>query len=94
MRQGSNLTYFAADHLGSTSLTTDASGTVVSRQLYDAWGNVRQRGNLPTEIGYTSQREDTSTHLMFYQARYYSPYLNRWLRVCEFIVCPLSTATG
>jgi RHS repeat-associated protein len=73
------LYYLHGDHLGSTSLTTDASGNVVARQLYDAWGNIRLRGDVKTDIGYTSQREDRSTNLMFYRARYYSPYLNRWL---------------
>ena len=34
---------------------------------------------MPTDIGYTGQRADASTNLMFYGARYYSPYLNRWL---------------
>jgi hypothetical protein len=62
------------DHLGSTSLTTDASDNPVARQLYDAWGNVRLRGDLKTDIGYASQREDLSTNLMFYRARYFRPY--------------------
>jgi RHS repeat-associated protein len=77
---GGNALYFLhGDHLGSTSLTTNSSGGVIARQLYDAWGNVRLRGDVKTDIGYTSQREDRSTNLMFYRARYYSPYLNRWL---------------
>jgi len=39
---------------------------------YDAWGRVRVRGDLPTDLGYTSQREDTGTSLMFYRAQHYS----------------------
>jgi RHS repeat-associated protein len=51
----------------------------VARQLYDAWGNVRYvTGTLPTDIGYTGQRLD-STGLMYYRARYYAHYLNRWI---------------
>jgi RHS repeat-associated protein len=74
------LYYLHGDHLGSTSLTTDASGNAVARQLYDAWGNIRYvTGTLPTDIGYTGQRLDNSTGLMYYRARYYAHYLNRWL---------------
>jgi RHS repeat-associated protein len=77
---GGNTLYFLhGDHLGSTSLTTNASGGVVARQLYDAWGNIRLRGDVKTDIGYTSQREDRSTNLMFYRARYYSPLLGRFV---------------
>jgi hypothetical protein len=54
-------------------VTGGSSGSVVVRQLYDARGNTRLRGNLKTDIGYTAQREDLSTNLMFYRARYYSP---------------------
>ena len=44
-----------------------------------AWGNVRTKGTgLPTDVGFTSQRAD-STGLMYYRARYYAGYLNRWL---------------
>ena len=73
--QNNGLFFLHADHLGSTSLATDASGAVVpnSRQSYDAWGNVRVRGDLKTDISYTAQREDRSINLMFYRARYYSP---------------------
>jgi RHS repeat-associated protein len=79
MRQGGTVNFLHGDHLGSTSLTTDQNGNVVARQLYDAWGNVRLRGDLKTDLGYTSQREDVSTNLMFYRARYYSPAVGRFL---------------
>jgi RHS repeat-associated protein len=75
------LYFLHSDHLGSTSLTTDASGNPVARQLYDAWGNVRASaasGTMPTDIGYTGQRLDNSTGLMYYRARYYASSLGRF----------------
>ncbi len=52
---------------------------MVARQLYDAWGNVRYvTGTLPTDIGFTSQRLDT-TGLYFFQARFYDASLGRFL---------------
>jgi hypothetical protein len=64
-------------HLGSTLLTTcgtgcGTAGTLVARQLYDAWGNVRSGGGLLTDIAFTGQRSDASTNLLYFKARYYS----------------------
>jgi uncharacterized protein RhaS with RHS repeats len=48
MRKNGALHYMFSDHLGSTSITTDANGTVVSEMRYreaslwdKAWGEVR-----------------------------------------------------
>jgi RHS repeat-associated protein len=78
---GNTLYYLHTDHLGSTSLTTDSSGNVVARQNYYPYGQIRPggTGTMPTDVGFTGQRAD-ATGLMFYNARYYSPYLNRWIQ--------------
>ncbi|MBK6644353.1 MAG: RHS domain-containing protein [Anaerolineales bacterium] len=50
MRKDTTLYYLLSDHLGSTSIVTDAAGTVVSQTRYKAWGEVRhQSGVTPTE---------------------------------------------
>ena len=79
--QNNGVFFLHADHLGSTSLATDANGAVVpnSRQLYDAWGNVRTKGTgLPTDVSFTGKHID-GTGLVYLGARYYAPSLNRWL---------------
>ncbi len=68
------------DHLGSNSLTTDASGNVISELRYTAWGDVRYNsGVTPTDytlrqaqgIAYTGQYSHTADFgLMFYNARW------------------------
>jgi len=64
---------------------------------YDAWGNVRYGGGMPTpstslrgqaDIGYTGQRADASTNLMFYNARYYSPAIGRFLSADTIVPDP------
>jgi RHS repeat-associated protein len=81
----SSVLYFLhGDHLGSVSVTTcgagcGTAGTVLARQKFDAWGNVRGGlGTMPTDVGFTAQRSD-ATGLMYFKARYYAPSLGRFL---------------
>jgi RHS repeat-associated protein len=79
LRQNSTVSYLYGDHPGSTSLTTDVNGNVVTWQKYLPFGQVRSTtGPLPTDIGYTGQRLD-ATGLMFYNARYYSTAVGRFI---------------
>jgi RHS repeat-associated protein len=78
--QNSTLSYLLADHLNSTSLTLDASGNVLSELRYTAWGEVRYAsGNTPTDYTYTGQYANVDDFgLMFYNARWYDPYINHF----------------
>jgi len=80
MRSGGTLYYLLGDHLGSTSLTTDSAGSVVSELRYTAWGEVRyQAGTTPTNYTYTGQYSNTADFgLMYYGARMYDPALGRF----------------
>ena len=67
------------DHLGSTTLVVDTSSPpqVVHRQYYKPYGEVAySAGSSRTTIGYTGQRLDTESGLMYYGARYYDPVLS------------------
>jgi len=66
------------DHLGSAGVQYKVSGDQVLRQRYDPWGLIRDTDGLVTDIGYTSQRLDQATGLMYYQARYYDPMIGRF----------------
>jgi RHS repeat-associated protein len=50
-------------------------------QRYYAWGGIRPGPNnaLPTDYTFTGQKLD-ATGLMYYGARYYDAYLNRWIQ--------------
>jgi RHS repeat-associated protein len=73
------LYFLHSDHLGSTSAVTDPSGSVIARQWYHPYGSVRaSTGALPTDITFTAQRSD-ATGLYFYNARYYSGVLGRFI---------------
>jgi RHS repeat-associated protein len=62
---------------------TDASRTLISQQRYLPFGGVRENvSNISqTDYGYTGQRNlDSGIGLMDYKARFYSPYLNRFIQ--------------
>jgi RHS repeat-associated protein len=83
MRQGpagqaGTVTYLHGDHLGSTSLTTDANGAKTARVLYYPYGEERYReGTLQTDYQFTSQRKE-GFGLYDYRARFYDPSLGRF----------------
>ena len=80
MRAGGVVYYLHGDHLGSVSLVTDAAGRVYARRLFRPYGGTRwQAGTLPTDFGFTGQREDGSTGLVFMHARYYDARLGRFI---------------
>jgi len=80
MRTNGTLSYLLGDHLGSTSLTTNASGQIVSELRYKAWGETRySSGTTPTDYTYTGQYSYASDFgLHFYNARWYDSSLGRF----------------
>lgn len=79
MRQGNQVYYVHGDHLGSTSLTTNQSGALVSQGRYLPYGETRWGSSGPTDFGFTSQRNDSYMELYDYGARWYDPYLNQFI---------------
>ena len=84
MPNGLDLIYFANNHLSSASLVMDDSGTLQSGNRYMPFGEVRTISGVTniskTDFGYTGQRNNSDIGLMDYSARYYSPYLNRFIQ--------------
>jgi len=81
----SSVVYVHADHLGSTALITDNSGSQIASIQYYPYGatyNLQPTTyNLQptTDRLYTNQRQDKDTDLYFYNARYYNPAIGRFL---------------
>ena len=90
MRQNGTVYYLLSDHLGSTSITTDASGNKVSELKYRAWGEVRYSSGAPvTDYTFTGQYSDSYIKLMWYGSRWYDPELARWTQPDPIV--PLDT---
>ena len=81
MREGGVTTWLFGDHLGSTSVAYRGSDGQTTRQLYYAWGTIRPGpGNaLPTDHTFTGQKLDAPSGLMYYVARWYDPYVGRFI---------------
>ena len=59
---------------------TDGSGAPVAHRLFRPYGEERyHEGTLPTDFGFTAQREDEATGLLFMHARYYDARLGRFV---------------
>ena len=90
----SNTFYYHGDHLGSSSIITDGSGTVVRNISYQPWGNVHTNteesgANTPDpNHKFTGQILDDSTDLYYYGARYYDPVLRRFITPDTIIQSP------
>jgi RHS repeat-associated protein len=74
--KGKDVFYFHKDHLGSSTLLTNASGTVVETTEYMPFGGDKSRsGALEANYKYTDQEYDLETGLYNYRARLYDPVI-------------------
>ena len=85
MRKNGAMFWLHGDQLGSTSLTTNITGTAIGGTMrYKPFGEPRNGGAIPTDLRFTGQRElgrvgQGMGSLMFYGARAYSPVLGRFV---------------
>ncbi|MDR5729622.1 MAG: RHS repeat-associated core domain-containing protein [Terriglobia bacterium] len=97
---GAAYTYVVGDHLGSTSILTDAGGTVTERDSYDAWG-LRRNANgtdassctaitSATTRGFTDQEHMDSVCAINFNARLYDPTIARFLSADSMVPNPLN----
>jgi RHS repeat-associated protein len=77
--------YQLADHLESACVDVDDTGAVVSYEQYGAWGaTLVSGGRGAAEVGlkryrFTGKERDAESGLSYHGARYYAPWLGRWL---------------
>ncbi len=76
-----DVSYLFGDHLGSTSLATNAYGYQTSRLSYKPFGGTAWfTAVLPTDYGFTGQRyEGTTGYIYDFGARYYDEYIGRFI---------------
>ena len=91
MRRNGAVTYIIGDHLGSTQTTVNDSGVKVSEMRYKAYGEMRYSGpptGTPTNYRFTGQQQSAALGLYHMGARWYDPYLARWLSADTLVPDP------
>jgi len=81
MHDGATLNWLLGEHLGSTTITANSSGTRTGEIRYKAYGASRYTyGTTPTTYHFTGQREESTIGLYHYGARWYDPALGRFVQ--------------
>jgi len=85
----SDSNYFHKDHLGSSTVMTDETGTPVEASEYMPFGHLRDHiGTEVTDYKFTDQELDPSTNLYNYDARLYDPVIGRFISPDPFVQNP------
>jgi RHS repeat-associated protein len=76
--------YQCGNHLGSACLELDATGQVISYEEYYPYGNtsyqaVRSQVETAKRYRYTGMERDEESGLNYHGARYYAPWMGRWV---------------
>jgi RHS repeat-associated protein len=93
MTENGTVYYLLSDHLGSTAVTANNTGGWNGEVRYYAFGGTRyNQGTSPTTYRYTGQRQESALGgadgLYFYNARWYDPYLGRFLSADTLVPSP------
>ena len=74
------LHYYHKDHLGSSSVLTDANGNRIESAEYLPFGRIREyAGTWTTDYKFTDREMDTESGLYNFNARFYDPTLGRFI---------------
>jgi RHS repeat-associated protein len=95
-----NYLYLHRDYQGSILAITDATGAVLEKRLFDAWGNVAKvqdgagntlNGLTILDRGYTGHEHLQSVGLIHMNGRLYDAKLHRFLQPDNFVQDPTNT---
>jgi RHS repeat-associated protein len=77
------VTYYHNDVLGSPVVATDATGAVVWKETYRPYGQPYLNNSAASteRIGFSGKPYDRSTGLSYVGARYYDPFVGRFLSI-------------
>jgi RHS repeat-associated protein len=75
-----SVAYYFADHLKTTSIITDASGTITEDEDFSPWGaELPFVNNDSNDYKFTGKKRDVESTLDYFGARYYSNTFGRFL---------------
>jgi len=81
----SGVIYYHSDHLATTNMTTDGTGSVQSETNYYPFGEIRIETQKTQPYGYIGKEKDPETGNMYFEARYYNGSLAHFLSVDSLV---------
>ena len=86
----SQLRFQFPNHLGSSCLETDETGSPITyEEVLSLWRQFLPRGDGDKRYRFSAKERDEKTGLYYFGARYYAPWLGRWIS-CD----PIPLADG
>jgi RHS repeat-associated protein len=77
--RGPAVRYHLGDHAGSSSVVLDEDGRFVNREEYSPYGETTFGSFARKRYRYTGKERDAESGLSYHGARYYAPWLGRWV---------------
>jgi RHS repeat-associated protein len=74
-------TFFIHNHLGSTVMSVSEDATVTDQTAYFPYGQIREKSSPSIVYGFTGKEKDMESGLMYFNHRYYAPYLAGFISV-------------
>jgi RHS repeat-associated protein len=71
--------YHLGDHLGSSNITIDAGGAWTNREEYSPYGETSFGSFARKRYRFTGKERDEESGLYYHGARYYAPWVGRWV---------------
>ncbi|MGD8944304.1 MAG: FG-GAP-like repeat-containing protein, partial [Desulfobacterales bacterium] len=94
MIKDAEVKYFHKDHLGSSTVMTDANGQLVESTDYMPFGAMRDHsGTQVSDYKFTDQEFDPETGLYNYNARLYDPLIGRFISPDSIVQAPFDPQT-
>ena len=76
---GPEVQYHLGDHLGSSSLLLSGDGSWVNREEYFPFGETSFGSFSRKRYRFTGKERDEESGLAYHGARYYAPWISRWI---------------
>jgi RHS repeat-associated protein len=71
--------YYFGDHLGSSSVVAGELGSWINREEYTPYGETSFGSFSRKRFRFTGKERDEESGVYYHGARYYAPWLSRWL---------------
>jgi RHS repeat-associated protein len=71
--------FHLGDHLGSSNVVIDDNGDLINREEYTPYGETSFGSFVRKRYRYTGKERDEESGLYYHGARYYAPWVTRWV---------------